>query len=81
MFKDIKKQLQEQFKLMQEQSVLFVTDVDKELLWTTYLDSFAPDEKQEHNCNACRSFIRQYGNIVAIINDRTVSLWDFLALD
>ena len=43
---------------------LFVTDVD---LWPVYLGSFDdPEERQYHNCYACRQFIQRFGNLVTI---------------
>jgi len=79
MFTTIKKQMQESFaKLVKDQSVLFITDCDRDVLWNTYLDGF-PDAgiKQEHNCNCCRSFIKNYGNVVAIVDGKLVSIWNF----
>lgn len=46
---------------------LFVVNVDKDLLWMSYLLSFEDETiRQDHNCNACKSFIRHYGKVVAI---------------
>lgn len=46
---------------------LFVANVDKDLLWMGYLLSFEDETiRQDHNCNACKSFIRHYGKVVAI---------------
>lgn len=58
---------------------LFVVNVDKDLLWMAYLLSFDdPDERQQHNCNACKSFIRHYGKVVAIdpLTYETKTFWD-----
>lgn len=58
---------------------LFVVNVDKDLLWMAYLLSFDdPDERQRHNCNACKSFIRHYGKVVAIdpLTYETRTFWD-----
>ncbi len=64
--------------LIKDQVNLFITDVDREVLWTTYLDSFEDkDIKQEHNCNTCRQFIKNYGGIVAIVDNKLKSVWDF----
>ena len=56
--------------------VLFVTDVDREALWEAYLNSYPAEIRQEYNCNCCRSFIRHYGPIVAISENKLVSIWD-----
>lgn len=37
---------------------LFVVNVDKDLLWMSYLLSFEDETiRQDHNCNACKSFV------------------------
>src|SRR6478609_165413 len=82
MFKDVRKSMQEAFLLLiKEQVCLFITDVDKDTLWTTYLESFAPENKQEHNCNYCRSFIKNYGNVVAIVDNKLKTIWEFTPPD
>jgi hypothetical protein len=61
---------------------LFRTDVEKELLWLTYIESFPPGsnpilrERTEHDCQACKSFIRAVGSMVAVVDGKLVSLWD-----
>jgi len=63
---------------------LYVVEVDKDVLWNLYLDSFPAGtngiykERREHDCQHCKQFVRQFGNVVAINNDSTVrSIWDF----
>jgi len=79
MFIDIKKQVQENFaEMISGNNPLFITNVVKDSLWDTYLNSFEdPDIRQGNNCNSCRSFLRQYGNIVSIKDNKIVTLWDF----
>ncbi len=79
-FKNLKNQMQEAFvKMLKNQTALFITDTDKDLMWDTYLDSFEdPAERQGHTCNCCRQFIKNYGNVVAIKDGRLVTIWDFL---
>ena len=58
---------------------LFVVDVDRDLFWMAYLLSFDdPVERQHHNCNACKSFIRHYGKVVAIdpVTYKVKTFWD-----
>lgn len=43
---------------------LFTTDASG--LWDRYLHNLAPEERQVHNCHACRRFIETYGGLVAI---------------
>lgn len=38
-------------------------------LWDAYLNAFPADERQHHNCNACRRFIETYGSLVVIRED------------
>jgi hypothetical protein len=33
-------------------------------------------ERTEHDCNCCKQFIRNLGNVVAIVNNQLVSVWD-----
>lgn len=43
---------------------IFTTDVQN--LFEIYLSGFATDERQYHNCNACRKFMETYGGLVTI---------------
>lgn len=78
-FRSMKAQMQKSFEaLTKNKTALYVTDVNRDVLWETYLNSFTdPEERQGHNCNCCRSFIKQFGNIVAIEGDKIVSMWNF----
>lgn len=73
------------FKSICEQygPALFTTNVgdadEKKLdpIYLDYLNNLTKDQYQEHKCNCCHQFIRQYGNLVAI-NDsgKTISaMW------
>jgi len=78
-FKEFKQRLQDHFALLiASQAVLYVTNVEKDLIWETYLSSFSDDEeRQGHNCNCCKQFLRPFGNIVVIENNKLRSIWDF----
>jgi hypothetical protein len=77
-FKKFKLQFQENFKkVLAESDALFLTDVTRETLWETYLNSFPEQHRQHHNCNACKQFLRPYANIVAIKDNKLVSMWNF----
>lgn len=79
MFKNFKTQLQNNFSaLMQGGSQLYLTDVSKDDLWDAYINSFPEDIRQEYNCNSCRQFIKNYGNVVSIVDNNLKSLWDFI---
>jgi len=83
-FKRFKKSLQEHVaSMLDQQSTLYVTDVDKDKLWETYLDSFPPGtneifrERREHDCSCCRQFVRAFGNVVTIADNQVMTIWDF----
>lgn len=77
-FKKFKIQMQQHFQLfIAGQSKLYVTDIDKDLIWNTYLQSFPEEERQGYNCNCCKQFLRPYGNLVAIVDNKVKSIWDF----
>ena len=73
--------LSDHFASMQAHA-LYRTDVEKELLWMTYLESFPPGtnpvfrERTEHDCQHCKSFIRNVGSMIAVIDGQWVSVWD-----
>ena len=80
--KDVQKELQAQFKLMCQTGKLFRSSVPGSEIWDMYLKSFKQDpifrdpESSEHNCNLCKNFVRRYGNIVAVIDNKIVTIWD-----
>lgn len=82
-FIDFKNAVAKQFDLMCKQPELFRTTASKDELWETYLSSFPEGtnpiyrERTEHDCNCCKNFIRNVGNVIAIIDGRPVSIWDF----
>lgn len=67
---------------------LYRTSADPDAVYAMYLASFPEGtnpifrEKTEHDCSCCRNFIKNIGNVVAIINGRVTSVWDiFPALE
>lgn len=68
--------------LLENRSILFLTNVDGEVLWNTYLDSFPPGtneiyrKRREYDCGCCRHFIKRFGGVVAIKDNKTISIWD-----
>jgi hypothetical protein len=77
-FKNFKKQFQENVKkVLTDAEHLFVTDIDKEVIWNTYLNSFPENQRQEFNCSHCRHFLKPYANVVAIKDNKLVTFWDF----
>lgn len=78
MFRNLKNAIQKQYDAISEgQPFLFYKNVDRDKIWETYLESYPPEERQEHNCNSCKSFLRQWSGIVAIRGLRVHSIWDF----
>ena len=76
MFKELKLAVQQKFEMMcKDQVKLFTVNPDRDKIWDLYLESFTPETRQHHNCNCCKSFLRQYGGIVAIINGEKVTMW------
>lgn len=79
-FAVIKTAIAKQFQSMVPTGLWFV-DVDKDLLWQTYLDSFPSwanpiyRERTEHDCSACEHFIRTIGGVVTIKDNELVTLW------
>ena len=81
-FEPFKQLFQANFtQVIANQTHLFQVNVDKDLLWDTYLNNFPEELRPQFNCNCCRQFIKNYGNLVAIKNNTLFSLWNFNAGD
>lgn len=76
MFSQLKKQVQDNFKELSKQQTLFYVTIDRDEIWNQYLNGFDEAYKQHHNCNCCKSFLRQYSGIVGIVDGVRVSIWD-----
>ena len=82
-FNVFKTAVSRQFSVMQ-QHPLFETAVSGDELWEAYLGSFPEGtdpiyrKQTEHNCSCCRQFIKNIGQVVAIIDDQLVSIWDIV---
>ena len=77
MFNELKQKVRENFDKMAKDPHLFYVTVDRDKVWELYLSGFEDsEERQHHNCNACKSFLRQYAGIVAIRDNKVVSIWD-----
>lgn len=80
MFNKLKIQIQDRLKQLTATGHLFYVEIDRDLIWEKYLSGFAdPAERQGHNCNCCKSFLRQYAGIVAIADNKVLTLWDIAA--
>lgn len=81
-FSVIQKAVAKRMKQLQNHE-LFIANVDKDLIWETYLGSFPEGSNPiyktntEHDCNCCKQFVRNIGRLVAI-NDRNEleTVWD-----
>lgn len=75
--KAVSKQLEKMEKLG-----LYTVDLDKDVLWNLYQDSYPEGynkiykTNREHDCNCCKQFIRNCGNIVAFEEGELVTIWD-----
>lgn len=80
-FKLFSQLVHEQFNLLASNN-LFVTNLTNDQLWNTYLDSFPPGTNDiyltntHHDCSCCRNFVKEIGGVVAIIDNKQVSVWD-----
>ncbi len=76
-FETLKALVRAQFDTMTKAGKLFVVDYDRDAIWLQYLDTFAEADRQEHNCNCCKAFIRQVGGAVIINPDLSLTtVWD-----
>jgi hypothetical protein len=86
-FADFRKSVGKQVLGLLRQQTLYVTGIDKDKLYELYLSSFPAGtnnlyvERTEHDCSACKQFIRTFGGVVAIIDNQLVSVWDINGLD
>lgn len=77
MFAILKNNVQEAFIKLQQGGELFTVYLEKDILFNAYLSSFPEGERQEYNCKACRMFLNNYGNVVAILEGEIFTLWSF----
>lgn len=66
---------------------LFVVNIDKDVVWNAYLAAFPEGEnpiyreRTEHDCSCCKSFVRNIGNVVAVIDGKLQSVWSVPGLE
>lgn len=76
-FREVKLAVADKLAATSTTNLFTVVIPERDTLVDIYLNSFDDlEERQYHNCNCCKSFIRQYGNIVAIINGEVQSIWE-----
>ena len=81
-FKPFRDAISNQYDKLQTTGNLYTVQIDKDKLWEHYLASFPAGsnpifrERTDHDCSTCKSFIRNVGAVVAIIDNKLVSVWD-----
>ena len=83
-FAEFNREFQKHFEDMsRDVNRLYEVNVDKDVLWNLYLDSFPAGsnkifrKRREFDCSCCRHFIRTFGNVVTIKNGVLTTVWDF----
>ena len=80
-FKILSQKIKHQITIMSKHQ-LYRVDIDRDELFKLYLDSFPEGtnpiykERTTHDCNCCKNFIRDMGNVVTIDNGIIRSIWD-----
>lgn len=71
------------YQLIRGADRLFEVAIDKDELWSLYLNSF-PDgtnniyrERRKHDCSCCRHFIKDIGAMVVIKDNQLHTIWGF----
>lgn len=86
-FESFRDAVRQHFDANMNQHELYTVDISTDELWDTYLGSFPEGtnpiyrERTEHDCSCCRNFIRDMGNVVAIVDERLISIWDAQGLE
>lgn len=87
-FVEFTKAFQKNFEEMsRDVGRLYEVEVDKDVLWNLYLDSFPEGtnnifrKRREYDCSCCRHFIKTFGNVVMIKNGVMTTVWDFATGD
>jgi len=76
--------VEKQYNVLEKSRELYEVDVNRESLYTFYLNAFPEGtnvvfkERLEYDCNTCKNFIRDVGNVVMIQDDKLVTVWDDL---
>lgn len=80
-FSDLKLAIQRQFNKIKGHPA-YRSAVSRDELWDLYLASFPEGsnpmfrERTEHDCSSCRSFVKNVGSLVVIVDGELVTIWD-----
>lgn len=82
-FQVFKQHIQQQFARMTANNApLFRVNITGDALWDAYLAAFPEGsnpifrKRTEHDCSCCRQFVKNVGNVVAVVDGELVSIWD-----
>ena len=73
--------------LLKNNTHLFRVNIDPEVIWNLYLDSFPEGtneiyrQRREFDCSCCRHYVKVLGNVVAYKDGKLISIWNFDAGD
>lgn len=80
-FKQLNEKIQIQFSNLVKTGKLFTVNITGKSLWETYISSFDVNPiwrvNSIHNCDNDRHFFERYGNVVAIVDNKIISMFDF----
>lgn len=85
MFENFTSLIRERFDFLSKSGKLYTVDTTRDELWDIYLNSFPEGsnkilkERRDYDCNTCKNFIRDVGNVVAIIDGKIQTVWDVKA--
>jgi hypothetical protein len=78
MFENFRDAVRIQFNNLKKLGTLYTVAPNRDKIWETYLASFPEKLRQGNNCNCCKSFLRQFGGVVALDAEFKIhTLWDF----
>lgn len=86
-FVKFRDQVNTEFNKLAKNKHLFVVDLTKDDMWEAYLSAFPEgtdplyNERTEHDCSACRQFIKVLGNVVSVKNGRLSTVWNASGLE
>jgi hypothetical protein len=80
-FKRLNEKIQYQFSNLVKTGKLFTVNITGKSLWDTYLSLFDENPiwrvNSVHNCNSDRHFFERYANVVAIVDNKIITMFDF----